>query len=57
MSFEKERAMDKLVLPGDILRARDAIAAIPHVDLGPPIEVPDIPKEAKSNGITNKKKQ
>ena len=49
--------MNKLVLPGDILRARDAIAAIPKVDLGPPIEVPPIPEEAKPNGITDEEKQ
>ena len=44
--------MDKLVLPGDILLAKDAIAAIPQVDLGPPIEVPLIAPEANSNNIS-----
>jgi len=45
--------MDKLPpLPGDILRAKDAIEMIPRTDLGPPIEVPEIPVEARREGIT-----
>lgn len=36
--------MTKLPLPGDILRAKEAIEMIPQVDLGPPIEVPPIPR-------------
>ena len=49
--------MDKLVLPGDILRAKDAIAAIPMVDLGPPIEIPPIPPGADPKNIPEEKRQ
>lgn len=42
---------------GDILRAEDAINAIPDVNLGPPIEVPDIPAEANSDNITEEERQ
>ncbi|MDP3792643.1 MAG: quinolinate synthase [bacterium] len=49
--------MDRLVLPGDILLARDAIAAIPEVDLGPPIEVPPIPPEANPKNIPEEERQ
>ncbi len=44
--------MNKLVLPGDILPAKEAIEMIPEVDLGPPIEVPLIPDEAKPNALS-----
>ncbi len=49
--------MDKLILPGDILPAREAIEAIPLVDLGPPIEVPEIPDEAKPGGLSGEEMQ
>lgn len=49
--------MDKLVLPGDILPAKEAIAMIPEVDLGPPIEVPSIPDEAKPDAISKEEKE
>lgn len=35
--------MNRIPLPGDILPAREAIEMIPRMDLGPPIEVPEIP--------------
>src|SRR3989344_5163506 len=44
--------MSKIPSPGDILLAREAIEAIPREDLGPPIEVPDIPDEAKPGGLS-----
>ncbi len=43
--------MNKLVLPGDILPAREAIEMIPRIDLGPPIEVPPIPLDALPENI------
>lgn len=46
--------MDKSLLPpmpGDILPAKLAIEMIPQTDLGPPIEVPDIPEENKPGGM------
>ena len=46
--------MNRLPLPGDILPAREAIEMIPRVDLGPPIEVPPIPNEAKPNSLSEK---
>ncbi len=49
--------MDKLPLPGDILRASEAIEAIPQVDLGPPIEIPSIPAEANPLNISDKERQ
>src|SRR3989344_4140409 len=49
--------MDKLVLPGDILRADEAIRAIPEIDLGPPIEVPQITPEAESTNISEDERQ
>lgn len=49
--------MDRLPLPGDILRAKDTIAAIPEVDLGPPIEIPPIPPEADSANISEEERQ
>jgi len=42
---------------GDILLAKDAIAAIPQVDLGPPIEIPPIPSEANPDNISNEERQ
>ena len=49
--------MDKIILPGDILLAREAIDAIPNVDLGPPIEVPPIPDEAMLNALNDEETQ
>ncbi len=49
--------MDKLVLPGDILPAREAIEMIPYVDLGPPIEVPPIPADANPENISAEERQ
>src|SRR3989338_1983652 len=49
--------MDKLVLPGDILPAKEAIEMIPEVDLGPPIEVPPIPAEANPENISKEERQ
>jgi len=49
--------MDKLVLPGDILRANEAIKAIPYVDLGPPIEIPPIPPEANPKNIPEEERR
>lgn len=48
--------MDKLVLPGDILRANEAIASIPDVDLGPPIEIPELPAEPDNDEYTEEEK-
>src|SRR5260221_549031 len=48
--------MDRLVLPGDILRANEAIASIPNVDLGPPIEIPPIPPEADPKNISKEER-
>lgn len=48
--------MNKLLLPGDILPAREAIAMIPEVDLGPPIEVPPIPAEANPANISKEER-
>lgn len=44
------------VMSGDILPAREAIAAIPETDLGPPIEVPSIPSEAFSENISDEER-
>jgi len=49
--------MTKIVMPGDILRAREAIEMIPEVDLGPPIEVPPIPPEADPKNISKDERQ
>src|SRR3989344_4832468 len=49
--------MDKWPNPGDILPACEAIEAIPHTDLGPPIEVPEIPPEANSDNISDEERQ
>lgn len=49
--------MDKLILPGDILPAKEAITMIPEVNLGPPIEVPPIPKENQPNGISEEERR
>jgi len=49
--------MNKLVLPGDILRASEAIEMIPEVDLGPPIEVPPIPPEADPKNIPEEERK
>lgn len=49
--------MNKPIMPGDILPAKEAIAAIPEVDLGPPIEVPPIPPEADPSNIPEEKRQ
>ena len=46
-----------MVLPGDILRASEAIVMIPEVDLGPPIEVPPIPPEADPKNISEEERQ
>lgn len=43
--------------PGDIFPAKEAIALIPQVDLGPPIEVPDIPIEALSENISSEERE
>ena len=34
------------IASGDILPAREAIAAIDTTDLGPPIEIPEVPADA-----------
>lgn len=39
-------AMKRIVSPGDILPAKEAIAMVPHMDLKSPIMIPEIPKEA-----------
>jgi len=44
--------VNKLVLPGDILPAREAIEMISGVDLGPPIEVPPIPTCANPANVS-----
>lgn len=49
--------MNKLPLSGDILQASEAIALIPQVDLGPPIEIPPIPPEADPKNIPEKERQ
>jgi len=49
--------MDKLVLPGDILPAKEAIEMIPEVDLGPPIEISPIPAEANPENISKEERQ
>lgn len=49
--------MSNIVSPGDILRAREAIEMIPRVDLGPPIEVPDVPAEAMPGGLSAEETQ
>lgn len=49
--------MDRLPLPGDILRAREAIEMIPYTDLGPPIEVPEIPPENLVHDISEKERR
>src|SRR3989344_8570100 len=49
--------MTKIVMPGDILRANEAIAMIPEVDLGPSIEVPPIPPEANPKNISEEERQ
>lgn len=56
-----------LLAPGDIFPAREAIEKIPITDLGPPIEIPDIPEEKEDlddeevrfymEGIKQEKKQ
>lgn len=48
--------MDRLVLPGDILPAKEAIEMIPRVDLGPPIEVPPIPPENLPHEISKEER-
>ncbi len=45
--------MNKLVLSGDILPAKEAIEMIPEVDLGPPIDVPPIPPDANPANISD----
>lgn len=45
-----------MATPGDILPAREAIAAIPDTDLGPPIEVPPIPFDAKPENISDEER-
>ena len=49
--------MNRIVLPGDILRASEAIEAIPQVDLGPPIEIPPIPPEADPKNIPEEERR
>lgn len=49
--------MDRLPLPGDILPAREAIKMIPYADLGPPIEVPEIPPENLVHEISKKERE
>src|SRR3989344_1341052 len=49
--------MTKLVLPGDILPAREAIEAIPTTDLGAPIEIPPIPADANPTNISEVERQ
>lgn len=44
-------------LPGDILRADEALEMIPEVDLGPPIEVPPIPSDANPDNMTAEEKR
>lgn len=49
--------MNKLIMPGDILPAREAIAMIPEVDLGSPLEIPPIPAEANPENISEEERQ
>src|SRR3989338_1261398 len=49
--------MNKLVFAGDILPATEAVALIPEVDLGPPIEVPSIPTDANPVNISEVERQ
>src|SRR3989344_1208059 len=42
--------------PGDILPAKMAIDCIPFIDLGPPIEIPLIPKEADPKNISQEER-
>ena len=43
--------------PGDILPAREAIAAIQSTDLGPPIEIPEIPKENLARNVSEEERK
>jgi len=45
------------VIAGEILLAKDAIEATPYTDLGPPIEIPDIPKEAFPENISEEQRE
>ena len=42
---------------GDIFPAREAIELVASVDLGPPIEVPKIPKEACFENISSEERE
>lgn len=44
------------IISGDILPAREAIAAIDETDLGPPIEVPAIPVDAHPENISEEER-
>ncbi|MEE9275690.1 MAG: quinolinate synthase [bacterium] len=45
------------VIAGDILPAREAIASMDQIDLGPDIEVPPIPAEALPGGIPEEERR
>lgn len=49
--------MERLIVPGDILRAEEAIAAIHDVDLTSPIEIPEIPREANPRNISDEERR
>src|SRR3989338_2901268 len=49
--------MDRIVKPGDILPAIEAIAMIPSADLRAPIEVPEVPAEAVPENITDEERK
>ncbi len=47
----------KPILAGDILPAKEAIEAILQTDLGPTIDIPPIPAENLSDGLSQEKRQ
>lgn len=49
--------MAREILSGDILPAREAIAAIDITDLGPPIEIPEVPADAFPENISDEERQ
>ena len=49
--------MDREIISGDILPAREAIAAIDTTDLGPPIEIPPIPPEAFPENVSGEERE
>jgi len=45
------------VIAGDILPARDAIAVMDQTDLGPSIDIPEVPAEAHPENITDEERR